>query len=42
MGPLPERPMSQKATLETLLERGLFASRWLMAPMYVGLIIALL
>ena len=34
--------MSQKATLETLLERGLFASRWLMAPMYVGLIVALL
>ena len=34
--------MSQKPTLETLLEKGLFASRWLMAPMYVGLIIALL
>lgn len=24
--------------METLLERGLFASRWLMAPMYVGLV----
>lgn len=34
--------MSIKPTLETILERGLFASRWLMAPMYVGLVIALL
>ena len=34
--------MSGKPTLETLLERSLFASRWLMAPMYVGLVIALL
>lgn len=34
--------MSAKPTLETILERGLFASRWLMAPMYVGLVIALL
>jgi uncharacterized protein (TIGR00645 family) len=33
--------MSAKPTLETILERGLFASRWLMAPMYVGLVIAL-
>mgnify|MGYP000876596893 CR=1 FL=1 len=33
--------MSIKPTLETILERGLFASRWLMAPMYVGLVIAL-
>ncbi|MFZ5670382.1 MAG: TIGR00645 family protein [Pseudomonadota bacterium] len=30
-----------KPTLERLLESGLFASRWLMAPMYVGLIAAL-
>lgn len=28
--------------MERLLERGLFASRWLMAPMYVGLIGALI
>lgn len=28
--------------MERILERGLFASRWLMAPMYVGLIGALL
>jgi uncharacterized protein (TIGR00645 family) len=28
--------------MEKLLERGLFASRWLMAPMYVGLVGALL
>ncbi len=34
--------MSIKPKLETILERGLFASRWLMAPMYVGLVIALL
>ena len=33
--------MRIKPTLETILERGLFASRWLMAPMYVGLVIAL-
>ena len=28
-------------TVETMLERGLFASRWLMAPFYVGLVGAL-
>lgn len=28
--------------MERMLERGLFASRWLMAPMYVGLVGALL
>lgn len=28
--------------MEQMLERGLFASRWLMAPMYVGLVGALL
>ena len=33
-------PMN-KPILETWLERGLFASRWLMAPFYVGLVIAL-
>ncbi|HRD28439.1 MAG TPA: TIGR00645 family protein [Caulobacter sp.] len=31
-----------KPAVERFLERGLFASRWLMAPMYVGLVIALL
>jgi len=31
-----------KPVLERWLERGLFASRWLMAPMYVGLVVALL
>ena len=31
-----------KNSLETALERGLFASRWLMAPFYVGLVAALL
>ncbi len=34
--------MSPKPNLEVWLERGLFASRWLMAPMYVGLVIALI
>jgi uncharacterized protein (TIGR00645 family) len=27
-------------TLETAMERGIFASRWLLAPLYIGLIIA--
>ncbi|HEX5007311.1 MAG TPA: YqhA family protein, partial [Hyphomonadaceae bacterium] len=31
----------KKPILERLLEDGLFASRWLMAPFYVGLIAAL-
>lgn len=31
----------KKPILETWLERGLFASRWLMAPFYVGLVLAL-
>jgi uncharacterized protein (TIGR00645 family) len=30
-----------KPDLETRFERGLFASRWLMAPMYLGLVVAL-
>jgi uncharacterized protein (TIGR00645 family) len=33
--------MSQKPSIETRFERGLFASRWLMAPMYLGLVVAL-
>ena len=33
--------MSQKPTIEARFERGLFASRWLMAPMYLGLVVAL-
>jgi uncharacterized protein (TIGR00645 family) len=33
---------AMKNSLETALERGLFASRWLMAPFYVGLVAALL
>jgi uncharacterized protein (TIGR00645 family) len=33
--------MMKKPALETALERGLFASRWLMAPFYVGLVVAL-
>lgn len=30
-----------KNNLERILEHGLFASRWLMAPIYVGLVLAL-
>jgi uncharacterized protein (TIGR00645 family) len=33
--------MAKKPFLEIVLEQGLFASRWLMAPFYVGLIGAL-
>jgi len=33
--------MSGKPNLETSFERGLFASRWLMAPMYAGLVVSL-
>ncbi|MEZ5937646.1 MAG: TIGR00645 family protein [Hyphomonadaceae bacterium] len=33
--------MSKKPIFEQLLEGGLFASRWLMAPFYVGLVAAL-
>ena len=31
----------RKTSVETGFERGLFASRWLMAPFYVGLVGAL-
>ena len=33
--------MSKRDNSEHLLERGIFASRWLLAPMYVGLIVGL-
>jgi uncharacterized protein (TIGR00645 family) len=33
--------MTDKPTVETRFEQGLFASRWLMAPMYLGLVVAL-
>ena len=33
--------MSSKPTIETRFEKGLFAARWLMAPMYLGLVLAL-
>lgn len=32
---------ADKNSLEARFERGLFASRWLMAPMYLGLVISL-
>ena len=34
--------MVDKPSVENRFERGLFASRWLMAPMYLGLTLALL
>jgi uncharacterized protein (TIGR00645 family) len=33
--------MSIKPAIETRFERGLFAARWLMAPMYLGLVVSL-
>jgi uncharacterized protein (TIGR00645 family) len=33
--------MTEKPNLEQQFERGLFASRWLMAPMYLGLVVSL-
>lgn len=33
--------MVLKPNLESRFERGLFASRWLMAPMYLGLVVSL-
>ena len=33
--------MSKKQLIEDRFEKGLFASRWLMAPMYLGLVVAL-
>lgn len=34
--------MAEKSGLEKGFEKGLFASRWLMAPMYLGLVAALM
>jgi uncharacterized protein (TIGR00645 family) len=33
--------MSEKSSVETKFEKSLFASRWLMAPMYLGLAVTL-
>ena len=33
--------MAEKPSIETTFERGLFASRWLLAPMYLGLVVSL-
>ncbi|TCO71142.1 TIGR00645 family protein [Rhodovulum euryhalinum] len=33
--------MAGKPPLESSFERGIFASRWLMAPMYLGLVVSL-
>lgn len=33
--------MPDKQSVETRFERGLFASRWLMAPIYLGLVVSL-
>ncbi len=37
----PTRPSKPKPAIEIWLERGLFASRWLMVPFYLGLVVAL-
>ena len=37
--PIPQSP--KKLAIETLLEMGLFNARWLMAPFYLGLVVAL-
>ncbi|WP_374574572.1 TIGR00645 family protein [Phenylobacterium sp.] len=39
--PAARKPAPPKPALERWLEDGLFRSRWLMAPFYVGLVIAL-
>jgi uncharacterized protein (TIGR00645 family) len=39
--PKPTSPPSRKPSVELALEKGLFWSRWLMAPFYVGLTVAL-
>ena len=38
----PPAAPHRKHVIEDLLERGLFSARWLMAPFYVGLVLALL
>ena len=37
----PTPPPGRKPTVELLLEAGLFRARWLMAPFYIGLVVAL-
>lgn len=36
-----ETPPADRISVEEVLERGLFNSRWLMAPMYLGLVVCL-
>jgi uncharacterized protein (TIGR00645 family) len=36
------RPRGAMAVLETVSERFLFASRWLLAPLYIGMVVALI
>ncbi len=38
---MPDERLAAKPLLELWLEQGLFASRWLMAPFYVGLVFGL-
>lgn len=40
--PLEARRRGDSQMIEKAIERGLFASRWLMAPFYVGLVVGLL
>ena len=37
----PTLPRSRRPLLELLLEHGLFRARWLLAPFYVGLVVAI-
>jgi uncharacterized protein (TIGR00645 family) len=39
--PNQQQPGSGKPSIETAFERGLFNARWLMAPMYLGLVVSL-
>jgi len=40
--PSPEAPRSSHRKLETRFEQLIFSSRWLMAPVYLGLVLAML
>lgn len=39
--PIPPKAQARRLWVEVWLERGLFRARWLMAPFYVGLVVAL-
>jgi len=37
----PARPLAPRSRAEAIIETGLFASRWLLAPIYIGLVLGL-